>query len=303
MSKLSKIINLKDLCLLGILIIGIIYRSDSISLYLLLCLVIGIGTKLFDLSKILEQYMYLLIILIVSLILHPLFLILILLYNIKLKRIDYILLIIPSLLMIYFRLTIPETIIYILILMINQQTQIIFLKFDEKLETLKNDFKKQKYLLKESALIDSLSGLYHNAYIYNYLDDYITEDIALCSLSIIMLDLNNLRRINDQYGHLFGDVVIRRIANELKAATTSKDVIGRYSGEEFIVVLNDTTTTDTVSIADTIKQNILNLKFEHEIELPICMGIAFYNGESGKELLSKADMQLHQAKQLRKRNN
>lgn len=176
------------------------------------------------------------------------------------------------------------------------------LQYDNRLlnYNLSEQLIKNNVQLKEKSIRDSLSGLYHNAYIFNFLEEHLDNDIPLHTLSVLMMDIDNFKSINDTYGHLFGDTVIRSIANELRVSTNQGDVLGRYGGEEYIVILNNADMTRTITVAETIRTNIENMTFQYPMKVTISIGIAFYNGETARELIQKADEQLYRAKALGK---
>lgn len=168
------------------------------------------------------------------------------------------------------------------------------------LNVLSDQLDDSNHSLSDQANIDSLSGLYNNAYIYHHLENILNDHEMKESLSVLMMDIDNFKAINDEYGHLFGDTVIKSIAKELKDSTEDKDIIGRYGGEEFILILNQAKIEDTIYVAEVIRGNIENMTFKYPAKVTISIGIAFYNGESARELIKKADDQLYRAKSLGK---
>lgn len=153
--------------------------------------------------------------------------------------------------------------------------------------------------LEERSKRDSLSGLYNNAYIYEYLDEILT-DVKPRHLAVLMLDLDNFKGINDQYGHLFGDQVIKKVADQLNISTGPNDILGRYGGEEFIVIINKGDISHSVEIAEAIRVNIENLEFKIPVQVTISIGIAINNNDNARSLIKKADEQLYRAKALGK---
>lgn len=96
-------------------------------------------------------------------------------------------------------------------------------------------------MLKEKAAKDSLTHLYNNQYIFEFLEKETTQVKASGgNLSLIMIDIDNFKRINDTFGHLYGDDVIKKVSSVIQLATRDCDVVGRYGGEEFVVVLSET---------------------------------------------------------------
>jgi diguanylate cyclase (GGDEF)-like protein len=165
---------------------------------------------------------------------------------------------------------------------------------------LQVELEKKNTDLADLANRDSLSKLYNNAYIYHYLEKKLNEIEISDPLAVLMMDIDNFKSINDSYGHLFGDLVIKSIAEELRSATEVYDVLGRYGGEEFVVILNKSDIERSIYIAEVIRTNIENLRFEYPAKVTISIGISFYNGGTAKELIKSADDQLYRAKALGK---
>lgn len=120
-------------------------------------------------------------------------------------------------------------------------------------------------------------------------------------LSISLLDIDHFKNINDQYGHLVGDEVLRKLALELRDNIRHPDTIGRYGGEEFLVVLPHSTIKAASEQAERLCKHVESLLIESEgrqIPLTISVGVAQYriNKEGWQGFLSRADAALYQAK-------
>ena len=120
-------------------------------------------------------------------------------------------------------------------------------------------------------------------------------------LSISMLDIDYFKKINDTYGHVVGDDVLRSLAGELRDHIRYPDTIGRYGGEEFLIVLPHSTFKAAGEQAERLCRHIRSLLIhsgEHEIMLTVSLGIAQYriHKEDWEEFLSRADTALYQAK-------
>ena len=119
-------------------------------------------------------------------------------------------------------------------------------------------------------------------------------------LSVIAVDIDHFKKINDSYGHLTGDKVIIEIANILKSAVRCCDIVFRFGGEEFVVVLNSTDSDGAYLLAERIRKAVAAKHIPHngdEIILSASLGVATYKqGEDGKSLLSRADAALYDAK-------
>ncbi len=120
-------------------------------------------------------------------------------------------------------------------------------------------------------------------------------------LSLSMLDIDHFKQINDTYGHSVGDDVLRTLSGELRDHIRHPDLIGRYGGEEFIILLPHSTSKAASEQAERLCKHVRSLRItsgEHEIALTVSVGIAQYrvHMESWEELLNRADSALYQAK-------
>ena len=120
-------------------------------------------------------------------------------------------------------------------------------------------------------------------------------------LAISMLDIDHFKKVNDTYGHMAGDDVLRKLAIELRDHIRHPDSIGRYGGEEFLVILPHSTVQAAAEQAERLCRHIRSLQIqsaENTIALTISIGIAQYkiHNEDWQEFLSRADNALYQAK-------
>lgn len=159
-------------------------------------------------------------------------------------------------------------------------------------------------MLKEQAEQDSLTKIYNARTARTLAETYISEETASgCVLFII--DLDDFKKVNDRYGHLFGDAVLVQAARTIKNLFRSKDIVGRIGGEEFMVLMKDVTETELVNR----RCSQLNEAF-HEImaeqmtegSLSCSIGVAFApeHGNTYFELFCGADQALYRAKDLGK---
>ncbi len=111
-------------------------------------------------------------------------------------------------------------------------------------------------ILAQKAQIDGLSGLWNHNYFEKRLASEFSEAVRYNKpLSLIVADLDNFKRTNDQFGHLFGDLVIERFATVLSGGRVS-DIACRYGGEEFTIILPQTTCAEAVEVADRYRQQL-----------------------------------------------
>jgi len=121
------------------------------------------------------------------------------------------------------------------------------------------------------------------------------------SFSVAMLDIDHFKRINDQYGHEVGDKVLTEVARVLDAEIREADLCGRWGGEEFIILLPETTAFDAQQVIERVREAVLHLHLHVNAEnfsLSISAGIAAHHiGNSYSETVNRADGALLQAKQ------
>jgi diguanylate cyclase (GGDEF)-like protein len=129
---------------------------------------------------------------------------------------------------------------------------------------------------------------------------------AICfneRISVLMLDLDFFKDVNDRYGHQTGDTVLKAVAGVVSSNLDESDILGRYGGEEFAIVLSDEKSLSALAIAESIRKGVENLRNHHgsdEIRLTVSIGVAqrgFGNNDITLEyLLAEADRALYRAK-------
>lgn len=164
--------------------------------------------------------------------------------------------------------------------------------------------------LREQAVTDGLTGLYNHRYFIQRLHEESARVVRHGGkFSIIMFDLDHFKEVNDRYGHLSGDAVLREVARLLQEAVRGVDSVARYGGEEFALLLPETTAGGAHIVAERIRMEVANHPFvevtlkEKEQKRPIVVtisgGIAAFplHSEETVELIWKADTALYSAKQ------
>ena len=122
-------------------------------------------------------------------------------------------------------------------------------------------------------------------------------------VSFIMLDIDHFKKVNDTYGHLSGDVVLKIVAKIIKEKTRDSDFVARYGGEEFAIILTETSLKDGVVVAEKIRQAIesktIKISNNTSVKVTVSCGIATVDPQtvkSAEELIDKADKALYKAK-------
>lgn len=154
---------------------------------------------------------------------------------------------------------------------------------------------------RQKALIDPLTGLPNRAAWSERLDHEVnTWHQRGNSLSLAMLDLDHFKRINDGYGHLAGDKVLKIIANVLRKSLRPTDFIARFGGEEFVLVMPDSSLGDALAAGEVLRAGIEACPFHFKgepVTITVSMGVAqFQPGERSDLALKRADEALYRAK-------
>ncbi len=154
--------------------------------------------------------------------------------------------------------------------------------------------------LYQESVTDGLTGLYHHKYFELRLKEEMDRSKRYKHpLTLLMLDIDFFKKVNDTCGHLAGDMVLRGIAQILKDGTRLSDVAARYGGEEFAVVLPYISYKNALNVAERLGQTTKDMSFEN-IRITISAGVGYFDGEDQdaghKELIELADRALYKAK-------
>jgi len=155
-----------------------------------------------------------------------------------------------------------------------------------------------------AANTDALTGLYNKRYFMEFLE----KEFSFCRrslqpLSLILLDIDHFKQINDTHGHLVGDQILKALGTVISSQLRLENVACRFGGEEFGIVLRGTSTQSACIVADRIRTQIEKQTFKmksRDIHFTVSLGVATFNGKnfsSGEDLLNRADELLYTAKQ------
>lgn len=171
-----------------------------------------------------------------------------------------------------------------------------------QLRTQRNIAIREQQRAARLANIDPLTGAYNRRFIESYLDGLLnSEDKRAFQGSLIMLDMDSFKPINDQYGHAAGDTVLSEMANRCMAKLRSEDVLARLGGDEFAVVLPDQSGDDARAAAERIRKSIAEKPVAYGMQ-PIWMSASigvvtnFRPGATAYSAFQHADQALYQAK-------
>jgi len=176
-----------------------------------------------------------------------------------------------------------------------------------KMEAVRSEvdgLKKQLELSYREAHSDALTGLANRRALDKFIAEQLSElpHVDGYHLSCIILDVDFFKKINDQYGHLVGDSVLRFIAKMLKQLTKGQDLVARFGGEEFIVLLPNTACRDAYALANKLREKLqstaLTIRDSHQmLKVTASFGVAVHRvGEPIQDFISRADRALYLAK-------
>ncbi len=163
------------------------------------------------------------------------------------------------------------------------------------------DFVIYEHKLIQMAKIDGLTGIYNR----RYLDNRLTEEIERSRrhgnpLSILMLDIDHFKKINDTHGHLCGDYALRKISELLQELVRTSDILGRYGGEEFCCVLPETPFEQAVVLAERCREQIAASPFsctDQQTRITVSIGVTgMHRDDTLDSIIKRADDALYQAK-------
>ena len=157
---------------------------------------------------------------------------------------------------------------------------------------------------RQQATVDALTGVTNR----RGFDEALAQALAdraggSVGPSIVLIDLDHFKQINDRYGHVFGDSVLKCVGQALRASVKGRDLVARYGGEEFVVLLPATPVAGATSVAEQIRRTIAGARIrrsggENVGNVTVSLGVAGHlPGEDGPTLLERVDKQLYRAKQ------
>jgi diguanylate cyclase (GGDEF)-like protein len=177
------------------------------------------------------------------------------------------------------------------------------LKLHLRTKRLHDELRLKTETMARLSTTDSLTGLRTRRYVSEVLSiEFLRARRYKAPLAVIMADLDHFKRVNDEYGHLTGDAVLRGVANVLLDRVRATDVAGRYGGEEILVILAQNDVAGASRLAEHWRRRVEESRFRspdgRAIEARISLGVAAYHEQmdSPDELIALADERLYVAK-------
>lgn len=158
--------------------------------------------------------------------------------------------------------------------------------------------------VKEEAVTDALTGVLNRRAFERALDEYAAvSKVALPLFGLLLVDIDHFKKVNDTYGHIIGDKVLRSVAELLTRTVKGRDQVARIGGEEFAVLLPDTKLTGAMSVAEDIRERVEKSRLRRVdtgqvlTDVTVSLGVAVYRkGESPEDLFHRCDQALYKAK-------
>lgn len=157
--------------------------------------------------------------------------------------------------------------------------------------------------VQELAVTDSLTNVFSRRYLLERFNEEIERSKKFkYNFAFLMADIDHFKDYNDRYGHLVGDAILREISRAIKENIRQIDLVGRYGGEEFSVILTETNKEEAELAAERIRQAIERRKvrvYDEDLQVTISIGVAIFpsDGSGAQALIEKADEALYRAKQ------
>ena len=151
---------------------------------------------------------------------------------------------------------------------------------------------------KKRALYDSLTKLYNRGAFLDILHNQIANLRTYApNLALLMIDLDDFKKVNDDLGHLAGDSILTQIGELLRRSLRKNDAPVRYGGEEFAVIAPNTSLPQSLQVAEKLRRMVAEHDFGIDRQVTISIGCTIYRpGEDSREFISRADMALYDAK-------
>ena len=163
--------------------------------------------------------------------------------------------------------------------------------------SIRQDISCQKYI-EQISLIDYLTQVYNK----KYYDEILETEIYSAkryqyNLSLLMIDIDLFKDVNDTYGHLVGDKVLKTFANVLRENTRKSDIVSRIGGEEFTIIVSNDSTESVYGFANKIRKAIENNSFETVGKITVSIGMSsLQKGDTSQTLFKRVDEAMYKAK-------
>ena len=175
-------------------------------------------------------------------------------------------------------------------------------RYDDFAQQLMFKLLAEKETLTDLSMLDPLTGLYNRRGLQHKLK--VMQELDTHEHYVLLIDIDHFKAYNDHYGHMMGDQALIRVSAAIRNAVRSRDIVARFGGEEFMVLLTASDPLKARDAAERIRQNVYDLKILHMFnenvatQVTISIGIAPLVGGDVEEAIRHADKALYKAKDL-----
>ncbi|HIF6301045.1 TPA: GGDEF domain-containing protein, partial [Klebsiella michiganensis] len=161
---------------------------------------------------------------------------------------------------------------------------------------------KERNTLNDLSMLDPLTGLYNRRGLQNRLDTILSLDGA--GHYVLLLDIDHFKAYNDHYGHMMGDQALIQVSAAIRNAVRSRDIVARFGGEEFMVLLTSSSAENALQAAERIRQRVYDLKIPHMFNESVATNVTISIGMTPlmdadiDSALKRADNALYEAKNM-----
>ena len=152
--------------------------------------------------------------------------------------------------------------------------------------------------LETMSYTDQLTGVYNRRFLLASIDEAMRRSFdSRAPLTVCIMDIDHFKIVNDTYGHLYGDKVLAKIAEVISGCISSNEVLGRYGGEEFVILFKNSDLNRSLAIIDNFLSELKNIQWEHGGSITLSLGVNIYSrGISYSKFMEQADANLYKAK-------
>jgi diguanylate cyclase (GGDEF)-like protein len=176
------------------------------------------------------------------------------------------------------------------------------LQYKNKMLNSQNDrLQDMNVRLEELSVTDGLTGLFNHRHFWNLLNTELTRvNLHQGHLALVLLDLDDFKKVNDKFGHSVGDMLLQTVARVIGETVRDTDIVARYGGEEFAVLLPDTDDSGVQQVAEKIRASVEAVRFnvpdtDITLKVTVSIGVSVFRGNR-REFFNAADRALYKSK-------
>jgi len=172
---------------------------------------------------------------------------------------------------------------------------------NKKLNSQNDELQEKTEQLEKLSVTDGLTGLFNHRHFWNLMNTEMTRvGLSNGNLALVLVDLDDFKRVNDKFGHSVGDVLLKTIANALSDTVRDTDIVARYGGEEFAIMLPDTDESGVQNVAEKLRVAVQAIRFsvpdtDIVLKVTVSIGVSVFRGNR-REFFNAADRALYQSK-------